>query len=457
MYRFHIKYVALLSLLFLAFSLSSQSIGGTTSGAASYCSSTNSGFISVSSYTGNILYWQESTNGGASWANIGNVTPNQSYFNLTQTTCYRAVVQNGVAPADTSSFSCITIYPPTVPGILSIGGNFCGATGTGTLTLSGNTGNVLNWQYSTDGGLTWVNVANTATALTYTNITQNTIYEAVVQNTSFCAIDTSTQAAFTIDPPTVPGTLSIAANDSVCFAVNSGTLTLSGNTGQVIGWLSSTNNGATWSPITNTTTTQTFSNLLQNTLYEVIVQSGACPPDTSGSQGVTVLALPTVSAGNDTTISPGQSATLNGSGSGTPFWIPVSGLSNPAIFNPVATPTVTTAYVLVVTGFFSCLNADTVLVIVDQPVFNGTVSTYFSPNGDGINDNWYIQNIQAYPDNEVFVYNIYGNEVYTKKGYANDWKGTYNGSDLPDGTYYYVLKFDTGKLQKGSLDIIRKN
>jgi gliding motility-associated-like protein len=54
------------------------------------------------------------------------------------------------------------------------------------------------------------------------------------------------------------------------------------------------------------------------------------------------------------------------------------------------------------------------------------------------------------------VYNIYGNLVFTKKGYTNDWQGTYNGSALPDGTYFYVLRFDDSDIIiKGALDILK--
>lgn len=451
-----IKYIAVCLFCTLASLGKAQSVGGTTSGAATYCSFSNSGFISVSGYSGTIQFWQSSTDGGVTWTNNGNTTANQSYFNLNQTTCYRAVVQATGFPADTSTISCITIYQPTAGGSISGGGTFC-VTGAGTFTLTGNVGAVLNWQYSTNGGSTWTSVPNTSTTLTYTNITQNTLYEAVVQNSSFCPIDTSSRDSVRLDVPTMAGNLSLAGNDSVCFALNSGTLTLSGNNGQVVGWISSTNGGASWTNIANTTSTLTFSNLLQNTWYAAIVQNGVCPQDSTASDTITVLALPAVNAGTDSTIMPGQSVQLNGTGGGTPFWIPVTGLSSPSVFNPVATPSVSTAYALVVTDSYGCMNADTVLITISQPIFTGMVSTFFTPNGDGINDAWYIQNIQNYSGNEVFVYNIYGQLVYNKKDYTNDWKGTYNGGDLPDGTYYYILKFDnTSKIRKGSVDIIRK-
>ncbi|MCK6649916.1 MAG: gliding motility-associated C-terminal domain-containing protein, partial [Bacteroidia bacterium] len=136
--------------------------------------------------------------------------------------------------------------------------------------------------------------------------------------------------------------------------------------------------------------------------------------------------------------------------------VPSAGLSSATIFTPVATPNTTTAYILTVTDVNNCINADTVLVTVNVLEYTGMISNLFTPNGDGINDTWYLQDIANYPDNEVTVYNIYGNVVFQKQGYTNDWKGTYNGSELPDGTYYYVLKFESSdKVLKGSIDILR--
>jgi gliding motility-associated-like protein len=70
----------------------------------------------------------------------------------------------------------------------------------------------------------------------------------------------------------------------------------------------------------------------------------------------------------------------------------------------------------------------------------------FSPNGDGINDSWQIPNIENYPDNEVVIYNRWGNVVYQAQPYRNDWLGESNqaglagGKFLPEGTYFYVVK-----------------
>jgi len=80
-----------------------------------------------------------------------------------------------------------------------------------------------------------------------------------------------------------------------------------------------------------------------------------------------------------------------------------------------------------------------------------TVFNEFSPNGDGVNDTFVIDCLERYSNNKLEVYNRWGNIVYSKKGYFNDWDGSSNGravinqSDkLPVGTYYYVLDLGDG-------------
>ncbi len=71
---------------------------------------------------------------------------------------------------------------------------------------------------------------------------------------------------------------------------------------------------------------------------------------------------------------------------------------------------------------------------------------YLSPNGDGDNDIWQIENIELsrYADNNVVFLNRWGMTVWETKGYDNEsnyWNGlNANGEHLPDGTYYYVMR-----------------
>jgi large repetitive protein len=91
---------------------------------------------------------------------------------------------------------------------------------------------------------------------------------------------------------------------------------------------------------------------------------------------------------------------------------------------------------------------DTARVIIKiDPGSNLTIFNGFSPDGDGMNDYFYIRGIENYPNNDVILWNRWGNQVGSIKGYNNAdkaWDGTWNGKNVPDGTYFYIINFNDG-------------
>jgi gliding motility-associated-like protein len=84
------------------------------------------------------------------------------------------------------------------------------------------------------------------------------------------------------------------------------------------------------------------------------------------------------------------------------------------------------------------------------------VPSGFSPNGDNINDTFIIPALDQFTKVQLQVYNKYGHEVYVSSLYKNDWDGTssFNGLELPDDTYFYILNTD-GELRQGYVYINR--
>lgn len=70
----------------------------------------------------------------------------------------------------------------------------------------------------------------------------------------------------------------------------------------------------------------------------------------------------------------------------------------------------------------------------------------FSPNGDGVEDVWTIENIQYYPDAQIQIFDRYGKLLKTYKGSDNPWDGTYNGQNMPSADYWYIIS--KGQLTK---------
>ena len=99
--------------------------------------------------------------------------------------------------------------------------------------------------------------------------------------------------------------------------------------------------------------------------------------------------------------------------------------------------------------------ADEVLQSVNSlPTFDN-ISSLFTPNYDGINDYWYIPDLESYGKLQVTVYNRYGQAVYRSDSYKNDWDGTWNGYQLPSATYYYIIKSSVKGIIKGVVNIVR--
>jgi gliding motility-associated-like protein len=88
---------------------------------------------------------------------------------------------------------------------------------------------------------------------------------------------------------------------------------------------------------------------------------------------------------------------------------------------------------------------------------NLAANNIITPNGDGRNDTWVIKNIENYPNNTVKIMDKSGNVIYNKRGYTNDWNGTYGNGPLAQGTYYYIVDFggDSGLLFRGFITVVR--
>jgi gliding motility-associated-like protein len=74
------------------------------------------------------------------------------------------------------------------------------------------------------------------------------------------------------------------------------------------------------------------------------------------------------------------------------------------------------------------------------------VSGGFSPNGDGLNETFFVEGIGRYPEITLRVLNRWGDQVYLARPYRNDWNGSNaSGGDLPVGDYFYILDFGAGR------------
>ncbi len=107
-------------------------------------------------------------------------------------------------------------------------------------------------------------------------------------------------------------------------------------------------------------------------------------------------------------------------------------------------------YTVVITDSNSCV-ASISVAVEDDTCNDIVIPDVITPNGDGINDVWVIDQLKYYPLNTVHLFNKWGDLLYEQQGYKNDWNGVgKNGAVLPDGTYFYLVKLNTVNAAGGS-------
>lgn len=191
-----------------------------------------------------------------------------------------------------------------------------------------------------------------------------------------------------------------------------------------------------------------------------IMATTPCGTYTSNPIVVVTRVLSNVSITNSVIICPGESTPISAGGGIEYSWTPSTGLSDTTISNPIASPIVTTEYTVTVKDQFGCTATASVTVSVICDTLD--IPNGFSPNGDGTNDYFVIDGIGKYPQNVLFIYNRWGNLVYKKNDYSNEWDGRSNvngvmfGEELPNGTYYYILDLNIDQKPINSYVVIRR-
>ncbi|ASS50044.1 MAG: hypothetical protein A3D31_10760 [Candidatus Fluviicola riflensis] len=269
--------------------------------------------------------------------------------------------------------------------------------------------------------------------------------ELIVQSTNGCS-DTVQQSITVYDAP-------IADFDvlNVCF----GTATTFNNTTTLgAGAFTSEWNYGDGNTSTEFAPAYTYGSAGIFTADLIITSDFGCKD--SISKPVIIYQLPAVNAGEDTTTDKGYEVPLTAVGGVSYTWLPSTGLSTTTTATTWANPEETTEYSVTIMDVHGCFGYDTVTVFVNNS-FKIKPFNILTPDENGKNDTWIIENIESYPENHIVIYNELGHEVFTGTSYANTWDGrNKTGEILPDGTYYYIISFaETDEKYKGDLLLIR--
>jgi gliding motility-associated-like protein len=186
------------------------------------------------------------------------------------------------------------------------------------------------------------------------------------------------------------------------------------------------------------------------TLYSVVIDENACFSDTIPVL-VTVDSLPVISitaypAGNlviaGTAVQ--LTTTVTADTAATYLWTPAISLSCDNCPNPIATPSVNTLYTVVVTSNHGCVSSDTVTIDIICSNTEVFIPNTFTPNGDGVNDIFYVSAKGISIITRMSVYNRWGQTVFQANNIPADmagygWDGTYKGLVVEPDVFDYVI------------------
>jgi gliding motility-associated-like protein len=163
-----------------------------------------------------------------------------------------------------------------------------------------------------------------------------------------------------------------------------------------------------------------------------------------------------VEAGADQSATPGAPVSVSGvTNAPIHVWEPTFLFSNPLALNTLFFPEETTTITLTATEN-GCTLSDYLTVTVSEELL---IPRMFSPNGDNINDLWVISGIDKYPDNSIYIYDRWGQEVFQSRSYSliKAWDGKVMSKTVSEGVFYYVLELNDVNKQKykGSITVIR--
>lgn len=142
----------------------------------------------------------------------------------------------------------------------------------------------------------------------------------------------------------------------------------------------------------------------------------------------------------------------NGNGSAIVGWAWANdsiGTASSSTWAPTFTTPGNYPITLTVTTADGCTDTYTYIqVVIPTEII---IPNVFSPNADGHNDALTFEGAQYYPNTALHVFNRWGQEVFTSGNYKNTW----HANDMPEGTYFYILRLNTGKEYTGNVTLLR--
>lgn len=189
--------------------------------------------------------------------------------------------------------------------------------------------------------------------------------------------------------------------------------------------------------------------------YGVTISGIACSDQNYEGTNVVITPTPEIALGPDLTVQKGESISIQNTvmNAQQVTWSPAiylddTGIDEPIITTPADATEGTTLYTITATNG-NCIASEEFLLTIYED-FN--VFSSFSPNGDGVNDEWLLPGIEQYPEATVKIFNRWGAMLYESVGYDTPWDGTFNGKPMSPGTYYYLIELNDAAASSDNLN-----
>ncbi len=258
-----------------------------------------------------------------------------------------------------------------------------------------------------------------------------------VQSTNALGCGTIDSVVVTVVQPATMSLIPLA--DSICL-------------GQKVQLIASGEQVYSWSPangLSSASIANPFASPDTTTIYQVTGSDSLFCFKNTASVKVSVFKYPTINLGSSpVTIPIGTSYQINGLGSSdidSINWSPTIGLTCGDCLSPIATPLTNTTYTIRVENSGGCVTLDSIRIIVTCDGKNLFVPNTFSPNGDGMNDWFYVQGKGLSTIQSMRVFNRWGQLVFEKRNFSpnveqDGWDGNFNGKKAPSDVYIYTIE-----------------
>jgi gliding motility-associated-like protein len=444
-------------------------VPGNVTGNAVDCADSNTNVLTLSANLGNVINWIASTNGGTSWSPLGDTTTTYNSKNITQTTVFKALVQNGGScPIDSSSPATITVDQLSRGGLIDPpNADFCAnQTVADILKINNFVGQVVDWQSSTDS-INWQNFAPGYTDTTYgvIGINQTTYYRSILKN-GVCPADTSAVGSVKLFSTPFPQSTYDPGDTTICYGTPA-LLNAAISIGTSYTWI---NTDSLQNPGNGTIPSTVFmlsasAYPTKTTNYVLSIENLGCPNFLLDTFHINVIPQIIVNAGNDTAVVIGEplqfNATSNDTATDVFLWTPSTDLNNANISNPVGiygSNIDTITYLVTATDPFGCYGAAKISVSVFKTLPDIFVPNAFTP-GKNINSVFRPVLVGISSLKYFRVYNRWGELVYSTSRNEEGWDGTINGKPQDTGTFVWMVQGTdyTGKIitKKGTVVLIR--